>query len=246
MSNSYIIRFVLILCFVAALALSGMYSLLKDTHDRNEALFNKRAILKAVENYLDKPVDAMTDPEVQNLFDTKMAQKVIDMSGKVIEGVSAESVDMGKERKKPADQRRLPLYVYNSNDDGKLYIVSVRGNGLWDEIWGNLALKSDFNTIAGATFDHKAETPGLGAEIKDNPAFPRQFIGKELFDQAGDFVSVEVVKVGGSGSEHKVDGISGATITGNGVSEMLDRGISWYLPYFETLKQTDAGMGMVQ
>ena len=244
MSNAYIIRFVLILCFIVALALSGMYSLLKDTHDRNEAIFNKRGILKAVENYLDKPVNAMTDEEVQTLFDTKVTQEVVDMQGEILAGEIAESIDMAKERKLPADVRRLPLYIYSSETDGDLYILSVRGNGLWDEIWGNLAIKSDFNTIAGATFDHKAETPGLGAEIKDNPAFPRQFIGKELFDGQGDYVSVEVVKVGGSGSTHKVDGISGATITGNGVSEMLDRGISWYLPYFEKLKKSEASMGM--
>lgn len=244
MSNAYIIRFVLILCFIVALALAGMYSLLKDTHDRNEAVFNKRGILKAVENYLEKPVSAMSDEEVQLVFETKMTQKVLNMSGEVQEGMVAESIDMARERKKSDADRRLPLYVYSSDSEGDLYIVSIRGNGLWDEIWGNLAIKSDFNTIAGAAFDHKAETPGLGAEIKDNPSFPNQFIGKTLFDNQGDYVSVEVVKVGASGNQHKVDGISGATITGNGVSEMLDRGIAWYLPYFEKLKKSETKLGM--
>lgn len=245
MSNSYIIRFVLILCFVAALVLAGMYSLLKDTHDRNEAVFNKRAILKAVDNYLDKPVADMSDEEVQQLFDTRMEQKVLDMEGNPIEGIKAEKVDMAKERKKPESERKLPLYIYDSGDQGKLYIVSVRGNGLWDEIWGSLALKSDFNTIAGVSFDHKAETPGLGAEIKDNPAFPAQFIGKELFNDEGQYVSVEVVKSGATGSEHKVNGISGATITGNGVSEMLDRGIAYYQPYFQKQQKGEKSMGMI-
>ena len=76
----------------------------------------------------------------------------------------------------------------------KFILVSVRGSGLWDEIWGSIALEDDFNTITGATFDHKGETPGLGAEIKDNPKFPSQFVGKKIYDENGEYVSVQVKK----------------------------------------------------
>jgi Na+-transporting NADH:ubiquinone oxidoreductase subunit C len=164
------------------------------------------------------------------------------MEGEVIEGLKAEDIDMAKERKKPEAERRLPLYVYEQDGNG-YYIVSVRGNGLWDEIWGNIALKEDLNTIAGASFDHKGETPGLGAEIKDNPAFPAQFKGKEIYDE-GEYVSVTVRKGGARDPQHEVDGISGATVTADGVTEMLYRGIKYYEPYFEDLR-SNSQQGML-
>ena len=140
---------------------------------------------------------------------------------------------MAKERKVAVGDRVYPLYIYE-NDGQQFYIVSVYGKGLWDAIWGNIALKSDLNTIAGVSFDHKGETPGLGAEIKDNPAFGAEFKGKTLFDGT-DFVSVAVVKGKGKGM-HEVDGISGATVTSVGVSDMIDEGMQPYLPYLENLK----------
>jgi Na+-transporting NADH:ubiquinone oxidoreductase subunit C len=136
----------------------------------------------------------------------------------------------------------LPLFIYDGAD-GKNYILAVRGNGLWDEIWGYIALENDLNTIAGATFDHKGETPGLGAEIKDNPQFAKNFIGKKIYDNSGKYVSVKVQK-GGADPEnmYAVDGISGATVTADGVGEMLARGIEYYDAYFDDYKATiDAG-----
>lgn len=246
-STNYIIRFIVLITAVAALVLAFLATALKPRHDRNEAIYNKRAILSAVEIPLGRPVSSLSDDEVQEIFDTQMEQKVIDMNGdpvseeKVLErgykGPKAEHVDMAKERKRPEQARILPVFIFSASDGGKFYIVSVRGNGLWDEIWGNIAIEDDFNTIAGAAFDHKAETPGLGAEIKDNPSFPAQFVGKTIFDQDGDYESVQVVKGNApDDAPHKVDGISGATITGNGVSEMMYRGIRYYEPYFESAK----------
>jgi Na+-transporting NADH:ubiquinone oxidoreductase subunit C len=147
----------------------------------------------------------------------------------------AEDIDMAKEKKLPEAQRLLPLFIFDDNGE-KYYIVTVRGSGLWDEIWGNIAVEDDFTTIAGVAFDHKAETPGLGAEIKDNPAFPRQFQGKKIYKEDGTYTSVVVRKGGAVHDRYEVDGISGATITGNGVAEMLYRGIRYYEPYFESLK----------
>ena len=158
------------------------------------------------------------------------------MSGEAVEGVLAEKIDMAKERKKPESERLLPLFIYEQGGE-KYYIVSVRGNGLWDEIWGNIALESDLSTITGAAFDHKGETPGLGAEIKDNPNFAKKFKGKKIYDE-GEYVSVTVRKGGAKDPEHDVDGISGATVTADGVTEMLHRGIKYYEPYFKTLKQS--------
>ncbi|HQU58485.1 MAG TPA: NADH:ubiquinone reductase (Na(+)-transporting) subunit C, partial [Saprospiraceae bacterium] len=164
-----------------------------------------------------------------------MEQPVLDMQGNIVEGEKAESIKMEQERKKPEADRELPLYIYDHNGE-KFYILSVRGKGLWDEIWGTVALKSDLNTIAGVAFDHKGETPGLGAEIKDNPAFGRQFVGKKIYDN-GNYVSVKARKGGAQNKEHEVDAISGATVTSDGVSEMLYRGIKYYEPYLNKIKQ---------
>ena len=214
-------------------------------HTENEAIFNKRAILKAVEIPLGKEVDNMTDEEVQEEFNANVEQMVLNMKGEEVSpeeveargypGGKAEDVDMAKEKKKPEETRLRPLFIYEK-DGEKYYIVSVRGSGLWDEIWGNIAIKSDFETVAGVAFDHRGETPGLGAEIKDSKAFQDQFINKELYDEQGKFTSVIVRKGGAKDPRHEVDGISGATITSDGVTEMMYRGIGYYLPYFETLE----------
>lgn len=243
-STRYILIFVVILTSVVAIALTGIREATAEKAAQNEDIFNKRAILAAVSDFLPdgKTVDDLSDQDVLRIFEEKVTQYVLDMEGEVIEGLKAEDIDMAKERKKPEPERRLPLYVYEQ--DGKVYyIVSVRGNGLWDEIWGNVALKEDLNTIAGASFDHKGETPGLGAEIKDNPAFPAQFKGKEIYDE-GEFVSVTVRKGGARDPEHEVDGISGATVTADGVTEMLYRGIKYYEPYFEDLR-SNSQQGML-
>lgn len=231
------------MCFVVAGALALMVSVTGPIAKKNEEIFNKRAILKAVESKLgDKKVADYGDEEILALFEQKMTQTVVRKDGSTVEDVKAEEVDMAQEKKKPEDERNLPLFTYNG-DAGKNYILAVRGNGLWDEIWGYIALESDLNTIAGTTFDHKGETPGLGAEIKDNASFPERFVGKKIYDNSGKYVSVKVQKGGADPEDvHAVDGISGATVTADGVGEMLARGIEYYDAYFEGYKATiDAG-----
>lgn len=244
-STNYIIIFILILTSTVAIALTGLREATKAQADLNEDIFNKRAILSAVEDYLPEgqKVKELSDQDVVQLFEDQVEQKVLDMSGEEQEGVMAEDIDMAKERKKPEPNRLLPLYIYNTGEE-KFYILSVRGNGLWDEIWGNIALKSDMNTVVGAAFDHKGETPGLGAEIKDNPNFAKQFKGKEIYDD-GEYVSVDVRKGGAKDEMHEVDGISGATVTANGVSEMLYRGIKYYEPYLQEEKQATKAQGLL-
>lgn len=234
-NTRYIVIFVAVLTMVVALVLSLLATGLKPIHDRNEAIYNKKAILSAIESNLDAKASDLSDDQVQQIFDEKIEQVVVDMQGNEVNGLKAEDVDMAKEKKKPEAERNLPLYIY-SGSSGKLYIVAVRGSGLWDEIWGSIAIEDDFNTIAGAAFDHTGETPGLGAEIKDNPKFHAQFVGKELYED-GKYVSVDVKKGGIKKPAHEVDAISGATITSNGVGEMLDRGIQYYEPYFKKLKK---------
>jgi Na+-transporting NADH:ubiquinone oxidoreductase subunit C len=102
-----------------------------------------------------------------------------------------------------------------------------------------VALEGDMNTVYGASFGHKSETPGLGAEI-DTEAFQKQFRGKKIFDESGKFVSVKVIKGGAAPEDlHGVDAISGGTITSNGVTEMLQRTLNNYTGYFKTMAEKD-------
>jgi Na+-transporting NADH:ubiquinone oxidoreductase subunit C len=165
-------------------------------------------------------------------------QVVLNTKGEPVNGgTKAFDIDLKKELDKAkagkADEQLHPLFVFNK-DNKFYYVIPVRGKGLWGPIWGYVALESDMNTIYGASFGHKGETPGLGAEI-ETEAFQQQFAGKKIFDENGEFVSVDVVK-GGAPAEnlHGVDAISGGTITSNGVSEMLKRTLKTYIPYFKT------------
>lgn len=234
-SNKYIITFIIIMTVVAAVSLAGMRELTLSASTKNEEIFSKRSVLLTVNDYLGKGlnVNDLSDDEVLKMFNEQVEQVVLNINGEVVPNVLAEKIDLSVEKKKAEVDRLLPLFVFK-NEKEKFYILSVRGSGLWDEIWGNIAVKSDLNTIAGVTFDHKGETPGLGAEIKDNPSFPGQFIGKQIFKDGE--VAVLVRKGGSQDKTYEVDGISGATITCDGVTEMLQRGIAYYLPYLETIE----------
>lgn len=236
-SNNYILIFVTVLTVIVAIALGGLREVTKAKSAQNEDIFNKRAILSSIETKLGEgvKVSKLSDQEVLDLFSPEnMDQLVLDMSGQVVEGKKAEEVDLAVERKKPEAQRLLPLYVYKGGSE-PLYILSIRGNGLWDEIWGNIALEGDVSTVAGATFDHKGETPGLGAEIKDNPRFASNFAGTQIYE-GSELRSIVVRKGGAQDPTYEVDGISGATVTANGVTEMLQRGIRYYEPYLNQLR----------
>ncbi len=235
MKTNYTLFFVFILTAFVAVSLTGYREATKEVAKQNEDIFNKRAILKAVESNLveaDKVAD-LKDAEVLEVFD-KMESRVLNMAGEEVSDAVAAKIEMKKERKKPEAEQNLPLFIYDNGKE-KFYILSVFGKGLWDDIWGYIALKEDLNTVAGAAFDHKGETPGLGAEIKDNPSFSKAFEGTQIYKD-GEYVSINVYKVA-KDKTHAVDGISGATITCVGVSDMLYDGIENYLPYLEKIKQ---------
>lgn len=239
--NSKIIMFTLAMTTVVALILGSLFFGLKPIHDKNQAISNKRAILNALGSNLPSPVAELSDDEVLDLFKNNITQYVVKPTGELVEDKTllAENVNLAVERKKSEADRLYPVFKYNNGKED-YYIISIRGNGLWDEIWGNIALKSDLTTIAGASFDHKGETPGLGAEIKDNKNFSLQFRDKKIFNKAGEFTSVVVRKGGAQNPTYEVDGISGATVTCVGVSDMLANGISKYLPYFKNVKKHSA------
>ena len=129
----------------------------------------------------------------------------------------------------------MPLYVYEHGGQ-KRYIIPLHGAGLWDEIWGFVALDQDLKSIVGTSYDHKGETPGLGAEITQS-WFEDQFKGKQ-FTKVSDDNYIEVMKGKGNPNKkgYQVDGISGATITGDGVDAMLEKAYKYYGAYFQKNK----------
>lgn len=131
-----------------------------------------------------------------------------------------------------AEDKKYPLFICEKDGETS-YVVPLVGTGLWGPVWGYIALKSDMNTVIGAKFDHKTETPGLGAEINQD-WFQDPFIGDKIFNEQGEFVSIDVVKGGAPADDpHGVDAITGGTITSNGVSNMLENTLSIYVPYFK-------------
>jgi Na+-transporting NADH:ubiquinone oxidoreductase subunit C len=159
------------------------------------------------------------------------------------EKVSAFEINLNNELKKPINEQRFPLYEA-SVDGEKYYIVPLRGAGLWNAIWGYIALEEDKNTIKGAVFDHIGETAGLGAEITQE-WFQNRFLGEKVFDENGNLVGINVSKTNNDPKDldkddHEVDAISGATITGDGVTNMILERLNHYLPYLKAAEQTVA------
>jgi Na+-transporting NADH:ubiquinone oxidoreductase subunit C len=226
---------------VAAALLSTAAMLLKPFQERNVAIDKMGGILASAD------IPDITAENAIQLFNEYVKEEiVINQDGDVVESYTkakkedakAFKLDLKAElyKKTKGLPYELPLYVIEKNSQ-TLYVVPLRGVGLWGPIWGNMALNDDLNTIVGVTFDHKGETPGLGAEIIMD-FFTDQFVGKKIFDDKGGFKSIKVVK-GGIGtlpdSEkiHGVDAISGGTITSNGVNDMLHDVLESYLPYLK-------------
>ena len=245
MSTKYIYTFGVIMTVVVALVLAGFRTMTAEQAAINEDIFNKREILATVAEPMaqaDRPIDELTDAEVLEVFKNNVQQIFVNANGEAAEDVNTTTFDLAKEYKKPVEQRVYPVYVFDL-DGNQYYVFSVRGNGLWDAIWGNIALASDLNTVTGASFDHAGETPGLGAEIKDNAGWKAQFRGKKIYD-GNEFVSIIVRKGGAVDQEHEVDGLSGATVTGDGVTKMLYNGLKAYEPYIEEQRAGGASTSM--
>jgi Na+-transporting NADH:ubiquinone oxidoreductase subunit C len=228
-SNIYTFIFAIVLVAVVGTSLASLSVGLKPRQDKNVEIKKKMDILAAIK------VEATrkTAADLYNQYILVDECLVIDESGSPVEGIDAFDVDIKKEyRDKTLDKkdRKYPLYVA-SIDGGKKYILPVVGSGLWGPIWGYLAINEDKTSIFGAVFDHKTETPGLGAEIKTN-AFQKQFNGEKISEN-GAYKKMKIVKDGsGSAKEYTVDGITGGTITSKGVEEMLDRTVQVYVNYF--------------
>lgn len=237
-SNGYTFGFAAAMVVVVASVLAFTASSLKDLQQDNVRKEKMQNILATI------GVETDRDGAEQLFNQYITAQLALRNDGSVDSEVSAFSdVNLAIEIKKDPSDQRFPLYVANVSDND-YYIIPLRGAGLWDAIWGYVALESDKNTIKGAVFDHKAETAGLGAEITQE-WFMNRFVGEKVFDSNGKLVGIAVSKTNNDPkdldkNDHEVDAISGATITGDGVSDMILERLSHYLPYLNNTNQTIA------
>lgn len=229
-SNAYTFIFAIIMVIIVAGLLAFTSMSLKDRQESNVRNEKMQSILSSIGILVDRD---HAEDSFKKYITKQLALKE---DGTVDESVNAFEVNLKNEIKKDPSKQNYPIYL--AEKEGKtIYIVPLQGKGLWDDIWGYLALGNDKNTIMGASFDHKGETPGLGAEIRES-WFEDQFVGKEIFKELGDysasnFVSVKTVKGGAvKGDDHGVDAISGGTITSNKLSQMIDERLQHYLPYF--------------
>ncbi len=224
--NTYTFLYASIMVIVVAAILSTVAMSLKPMQKRNADIEKKKSILAAV-NIASTAVDA------EQIYAEKILKSyVVDIKGNEKEG-DAFTTDLKKQMAK-GSERVLPVFECQT-DEGLKYVFPLRGSGLWGPIWGYVALNEDLNTIYGANFDHEGETPGLGAEISTEK-FEAQFKNsKKLFNAEGELISILVTKVGEvAPEEHKVDGISGGTITSKGLEKML---LDDFTNYKEFLKK---------
>lgn len=242
-SNGFTFGFATIMVIVVAVALSSAAMVLKEPQDKNKKEEKMQSILASIAVTVERS-------QAPSEFQKYVVERVmLDYQGNVVSTKSGEitkgdeedafNVDVKKQfraleaKAKKEEDARYPIYVCDKEGE-KYYVVPMAGKGLWGPIWGFLAFQSDMNTVFGAKFDHKTETPGLGAEIVE-PFFQDPFVGKQIFDASGKFVSIAVIKgTAKEGDLHGVDGITGGTITSNGVDKMLKNTLAKYESYFKS------------
>lgn len=229
--NVKLLVFVGALSLTCAVTLAGIFVALKPRTDMVLALEQKTKILGAVMD-----VSGMKGTEIDSIYASRIVALVLDKEGNIITGIDPASVNVEAEYKS-GNPTKFPLYNLKSEVDPANFescIMPLYGNGLWDNIWGFVSVGGDFNTITGAVFDHKAETPGLGARITE-PDVQARFVGKKIFKENGTFKGVKMQKGEGkdySDNPHQVDGMSGASMTGSGLNDMLITYLQYYQPFF--------------
>ncbi len=234
-SNLYIVLYAAAITIVCGGALAIASQGLKPMQDANIELERKKNILSTV-------MELKEGDNVEKLYSARVKERVIDFQGNVKKGMKASTVVIAEQYKLKPEERLLPIYEFlNQADTTQIEnaVMPVYGYGLWNNIWGFVALKSDLNTVQGVKFEHAGETPGLGARITSEEVQAR-FKGKTVFE-GDNLMSVTIQKGEGmdySSDAHKVDGMSGATLTGKGVNNMLKDYFACYKNYLKKNQKT--------
>ncbi len=232
-SNSFTFIFTIILVAVVGTVLAVTFLALKEPYAENVRREKMQNILASMNVKVER--DAAPAKYQELVKETVL----VDAQGRPVEG-DAFSLDVLKQYKDwkagvlKAEDLKYP--VYKAAVEGKeLFVLPVVGTGLWGPIWGYLSVEKDGRTVYGSVFDHKGETPGLGAEIA-TAVFTNQFPGKTITEDDGTYTGIKVYKGGSQTTDpHGVDGISGGTITSDGVHEMLKRTLAIYDQYLKSV-----------
>ena len=233
--NSNIYTFI----FVGIMVI-GIASILAFTSQTLKPMQKENVKNEKMQNILSTIGINVSREEAEGLYSKYIKEELaLKIDGSVNESLNPFSeINLAKELKKDYKNQHFPLYVAEVESE-KYYIIELRGVGLWDAIWGYISLKSDFNTVNGVSFDHKGETAGLGAEITKD-WFKESFVDEKVFSKNGELVGITVLKGNNDPknldkNDHEVDAISGSTITGDGVTNMIKERLNNYLPYLEKL-----------
>ena len=223
-SNTYTIIYASVMVIIVAFLLAFVSDVLKDKQTENVELDKKKQILTSLNvNYEGEDAAVLYDKYIQQ-------ELIINYAGEVIEESGAFYLDVKAENDKALEERKLAVFACEVEGESK-FVLPIRGAGLWGPIWGYIALDADKNTVYGTYFSHQGETPGLGAEIA-KPKFQNAFKSKKIKNAAGEFVSIAIVKPGKTDdTKDYVDGISGGTITSQGVDAMLKDGLGQYVNF---------------
>lgn len=242
-SNVYTMLFAVVMVLIVGALLAYLASSLKPSIDENKRIEKQQNILYAmgVNDNQGTSATFVSTNIAEKEFKRYIKKQLIIEGDKVSENENAYLIDVKKEKDKvkKGGVRRLPLFI--GEKDGKtFYVAPIRGKGLWDAIWGYVAMDEKM-VVQGAYFDHKGETPGLGANIKER-FFMDDFTGEHLLDNAGNFKGITVAKGNNDPkneekTDYEVDAIAGATITGDGVSAMIKSDLKLYVPYFKNLNK---------
>ena len=235
-SNTYIIVFSVVLTVILGGLLSGVSQVLGPTQKIAIDLDTKKQILGAIPSEKAK-IAELEGEEIIARYAEVIESYVADAQGNLIDGVVAEDVNIEKNYTMSAEERQYPVFKYNNPDSGdEAYILPTFGAGLWDAIWGFVAISPDFTQIKGISMAHRGETPGLGARITDAEIQGR-YVGKNILNDQGQLVSVTMIKGEGNPpsklSPNSVDGMAGATLTAVGVNNMLEAYLGYYKNYFD-------------
>ncbi|WP_282056862.1 Na(+)-translocating NADH-quinone reductase subunit C [Maribacter luteus] len=240
--NSYTVIFAAIMVVIVGTILAYLSSSLSGKIDENKRLEKQQNILYAMgvnENVGEGSVSFVPTDKVAGEFSKYIKEQLIIEGDKITKDDQAYLIDLKKQATaaKEGKTRKLPLFI--GDKDGKtFYIIPMRGKGLWDAIWGFVAL-DDQMVVQGVYFDHAGETPGLGANIKQR-YFMDDFAGETILNGTK-YAGIAVAKGNNDPlneikDDNEVDALAGATITGNGVSAMISESVNLYKDYLETIR----------
>jgi len=241
--NSYTVIFAAIMVVIVGSLLAFMASSLSEKIGENERLEKQQNILYAMgvhDNGDDQgSVHFIPTDRVADEFEKYIKEQLIIEGDKVTKDSTAYLIDLQKEatKAKAGNVRRLPLFV-GEKEGENYYIIPMRGKGLWDAIWGFMAVDEEM-VVQGVFFDHAGETPGLGANINQR-YFMDDFKGESILSGSR-YVGIAVAKGNNDPTNERkddnaVDALAGSTITGDGVTAMIRETLNLYKPYLETIR----------